>query len=65
MRLSKREKEICNYLIEGMNNTEIAKILFLSEHTIKSHVSSIIKKFGAKNRTHVAYLLGKENIINN
>ncbi len=63
MRLSKREMEICKYLAEGKKNIEIAKILYLSEHTIKSHVSDIIASLGAANRTQVAYILGKENII--
>ena len=35
MRLSQREMEICKYLAEGKKNIEIAKILYLSEHTIK------------------------------
>ncbi|MBO5385711.1 response regulator transcription factor [bacterium] len=64
MKLTEREKDICRYLVEGKNNNEIAKILFLSQHTVKAYVSSIIAHLGAKNRTHVAYILGKENIIN-
>lgn len=63
MRLSEREMEICKYIAEGKKNVEIAKILYLSEHTIKSHVSDIIANLGAANRTQVAYILGKENII--
>lgn len=64
MKLTPREMEICKYLVIGKKNCEIARILYLSEHTIKSHVSSIIANLGAANRTHVAYILGKENIIN-
>lgn len=64
MKLTKRELEICKYLIQGKNNNEIGKLMFLSEHTIKFHVSSIIARLGAANRTEVAYILGKENIIN-
>lgn len=64
MNLSQREMEICKYLVKGKKNVEIARILFLSEHTIKSHVSDIIANLGAANRTQVAYILGKENIIN-
>ena len=64
MKLTKREIEICKYLVQGKNNNEIGKLLFLSEHTVKYHVSSIITRFGASNRTEVAYILGKENIIN-
>lgn len=64
MKLTPREMEICKYLAEGKKNVEIARILYLSEHTIKSHVSDIIAHLGAVNRTQVAYILGKENIIN-
>lgn len=64
MNLSKRDMEICKYLAEGKKNVEIARILFLSEHTIKAHVSEIIYYFGAANRTQLAYMLGKNNIIN-
>ncbi len=64
MNLSKRDMEICKYLAEGKKNIEIAKILYLSEHTIKAHVSEIIYTFGATNRTQLAYMLGKNNIIN-
>jgi DNA-binding NarL/FixJ family response regulator len=64
MKLTKRELEICKYLIQGKNNSEIGKLLYLSEHTVKFHISSIIARLGASNRTEVAYILGKENIIN-
>lgn len=64
MKLSQLDLEICKYIAEGKKNIEIARILFLSEHTIKSHVSDIILALGAVNRTQVAYILGKENIIN-
>ncbi len=63
MKLTPRELEICKYIAEGKKNCEIAKILFLSEHTIKTHVSTIIANLGAVNRTQVAYILGRENII--
>ena len=64
MKLTKRELEICKYLVLGKNNTEIGKILSISPHTVKAYVSSIISTLGATNITHVAYILGKENIIN-
>lgn len=61
--LTNRELEVCKYLILGLDNSEIAKKLFISKHTVKIYVSSIIESLGAKNRTEVAYILGKENII--
>ncbi len=64
MNLSQQDLEICKYLAEGRKNTEIARKLFLSEHTIKARISKIMTCLGACNRTRVAYILGKENIIN-
>ena len=57
--LTNREKEVLYYLCKGYNNVEIGKILNISKHTAKAHVSSILKKINAKNRIDAAYLSGK------
>jgi two-component system response regulator NreC len=57
--LTEREKEVLGYICKGYNDTEIAKTLWISIHTAKSHVKHILKKFAAKNRTHLAYMAGK------
>lgn len=49
-KLTKREKEVLKYVITGKNNVEIAKLLFISPHTAKAHVSAILNKFGVKTR---------------
>ena len=54
--LTFRETEVIKLLCLGYSNFEIAKELFISIHTVKAHVSSIIYKFEAKNRTHAIYL---------
>lgn len=59
--LTKRELEVCKYLTQGLDNSEIAARLFISRHTVKIYVSSIIEALGAKNRTEVAYILA--NVI--
>lgn len=61
--LTKRELEVCKYLILGLDNEQIAEKLYISKHTVKSYVSSIIEVLDAKNRTEVAYILGKNNIM--
>ncbi len=61
--LTKRELEVCKYLILGLDNEQIAEKLYISKHTVKSYVSSIIEVLEAKNRTEVAYILGKNNIM--
>ncbi len=49
-KLTKREEEVLRYVITGKNNVEIAKLLFISSHTVKAHVSAILTKFGVKTR---------------
>src|SRR2546422_599596 len=51
--LSLRERQIVQLIAAGKTNHEIAKVLFLSPHTIKSHVSHILQKLGLPNRTEV------------
>lgn len=62
--ISNREMEIIKFLVKGYNNTEIAKELYLSKYTVKAHLSNIMNKMNAKNRTNLAYMLGNSNNIN-
>lgn len=48
--ISKREFEVLNELVTGASNKEIGEKLFLSESTIKSHLSSIYAKLDVRNR---------------
>ncbi len=52
--LTEREVMILGYMSEGYDNREIAQKIYVSIHTVKAHVSAIIKKLHAKNRTHAA-----------
>lgn len=52
-RLTKKEMNILTFLMRGTVNNEIASLIGLTESTVKSHVSSIIKKMGVINRTQV------------
>ena len=49
--LSQREHEVLLKMAEGLSNSEIAAALFLSESTIKTHVSNILFKLDVKRRT--------------
>lgn len=51
--LTDREKDVLEYICEGLNNGEISKILDVSINTVKVHVSSIIQKLGVEDRTQV------------
>lgn len=52
--LSHREIEVLSLLVSGYRNSDIAEKLFISLHTVKSHVRHILKKMGATNRTEIA-----------
>lgn len=50
--LSDREREVLILIAQGLSNRDIAEKLVLSEGTIKNHVSNILNKLQAENRTH-------------
>ncbi|NLY77550.1 MAG: response regulator transcription factor [Tissierellia bacterium] len=60
--LTKREYEVLTLIAEGLNNKDIADKLFISEKTVKNHVSSIFKKIGVNDRIQAAIFAFKNNI---
>lgn len=50
-RLSYREIEVLEMVCKGLSNQEVAKKLFLSEKTVKNHLTSIFRKIGVTDRT--------------
>jgi len=62
-RLSSREKEVLGLVAEGLSNKQIGKKLFISERTVKNHLSSVYRKINVKDRTQAAVFLVKENLI--
>ena len=53
-KLTPREKEVLQLIAKGMANDEIARMLFVSKHTVKNHITNIYRKMGSRNRTKVA-----------
>ena len=57
--LTRRELEMLELMAAGLSNREIAERVFVSENTVKTHLSRVFDKLGAKRRTQ-AVQLGKE-----
>ncbi|MGZ9109292.1 MAG: response regulator [Micavibrio sp.] len=56
IKLTRREKEVLEYLLRGVPNKDIAESLGLKVVTVKLHVRGICRKLGVKNRTQAALL---------
>ncbi len=63
LNLSKREYEVLKAIASGLSNQEIADQLFLSESTIKSHVSNLLLKLNAKRRTQAIQIAKELQIL--
>lgn len=61
--ISNREYEVLIGISEGLSNKEIGDKLFVSESTIKSHVSNLLSKLNAKRRTQALQIAKTLNII--
>jgi len=61
--LTGREQEVLQLLAEGKANKEIAAALVISERTVKFHVSSILSKLGAGNRTEAVRLAVQRGMV--
>jgi len=61
--LSKRETEILRLLCNGMNYRSIATELFLSSHTVKSHVKNIYRKLHVHSRAEAVSKAIKDNLL--
>ena len=61
-KLTPREIQVLKLLIQGLTNSEIANILKISSHTIKTHVQTIIQKYRVKNRIQAAIIAKQSGI---
>ena len=63
LEISDREYEVLQLINKGLSNKEIGESLFLSESTIKTHVSSLLVKLNAKRRTQAVQIAKDYKII--
>ena len=63
LELTEREIEVLKLVILGYSNKEIGKKLFITNHTVKAHLTQIYKKLGVTNRTAAAIKAKDANII--
>lgn len=61
--LTKRQREVLQYMAKGMCNKEIAVILEVSETTVKSHVTGILRKLGVSDRTQAVVKALRDRLV--
>lgn len=61
--LSEREFDVLRLIAAGQSNAEIAAALFISENTVKTHISNILQKLHLSDRTQAAVYAWQEGIV--
>jgi two-component system response regulator DegU len=62
-RLTSREFEVLHGICQGLNNQELAKSLFLSEKTVKNHLTNIFRKLAVNDRTQAVLYAIRHKIV--
>lgn len=63
LNLTERERDVLALMVEGLENTQIAKRLAVSPSTIKSHVSNVLVKLNVSSRTEAVTLALRNHIV--
>ena len=61
--LTPREREVLTLIARGMSNAEVGRAIFLSEATIKTHVTRILEKLGLKSRTQAVVAAYESGLV--
>jgi DNA-binding NarL/FixJ family response regulator len=61
--LTPREREIVRHVALGLRNFEVAKKLFISEQTVKTHLNNVFQKVGVRDRVELALYAARAGII--
>lgn len=62
-KLTKREKDILDFLVKGHSNKEMADAMYISEKTVKNHLTNIFRKLSVKDRTQAAVYALKNGLV--
>lgn len=61
--LTSRERDVLERLAEGHATEEVAELLHVSPHTVRSRVKTVLRKLGARNREHAVAIALTEGAI--
>jgi NarL family two-component system response regulator LiaR len=61
--LTEREREVLKLVAEGKRNREIGEALYITEKTVKNHISSILAKLHANDRTEAAMFAARQGLV--